>query len=385
MRLTASILSIVLAALSAGVARAAEPTLVAEFDIPSNGDPILVPLEFQGKTYAFLFDTGTSYTTFDITFQPLLGEPKSITRIPAPLSEDRQEKQIGMYYAPDASLGGISLRRGGPVMCVSLEKFRRVSGLEVHGVIGAALMQRFIVQFDFDAGKLRFLESDDGPHPDWGEQVRMRTNNRGIGYVLGMVYGELHSPFAIDTGFAGTGTVSKRVYDGLELRQKIDKTIETNIATAGGTITSQVFRMEQFELGEMDYQGLIFDKAEGENRLGLGFLSRHLATLDFANARLFLKPGRRFETSDDTDMSGLHLILEDGQVVIHSVDDPSPAKTNLLEAGDILLRLNEQPVEEMSLIQIRKLLHSEPGKTIEVIFQRGDKLFKTSFMLKRRI
>ena len=48
--------------------------VLAEFEIAKQGDPILLPVKFRGKDYLFLFDTGCSVTTFDVSLKHELRE-----------------------------------------------------------------------------------------------------------------------------------------------------------------------------------------------------------------------------------------------------------------------------------------------------------------------
>ena len=47
--------------------------VLAEFDIPTDGDMMVAPVTVAGRTYQFLIDTGCYWTVFDSALQPLLG------------------------------------------------------------------------------------------------------------------------------------------------------------------------------------------------------------------------------------------------------------------------------------------------------------------------
>jgi hypothetical protein len=49
--------------------------ILEEFDIPTDGDVMTVPVKAGDKEYRFMVDTGCNVTLFDMTLKPLLGPP----------------------------------------------------------------------------------------------------------------------------------------------------------------------------------------------------------------------------------------------------------------------------------------------------------------------
>jgi C-terminal processing protease CtpA/Prc len=131
---------------------------------------------------------------------------------------------------------------------------------------------------------------------------------------------------------------------------------------------------------------MTFDRnEENVSLLGLGFLSRHMVTFDFPNDKLYLKKGERYDQPDEVDMSGLHLLKQSNGIVVHSIDEGSPAAKAGIKPDDILRRINNVDVNTLTLSTIRRQLRSGDGKSVEIIFQRGEKGFKTTIKLKKQI
>jgi carboxyl-terminal processing protease len=77
--------------------------------------------------------------------------------------------------------------------------------------------------------------------------------------------------------------------------------------------------------------------------------------------------------------------MEDGFVKVISPIDDTPAKEAGLEAGDLIIRLDDKPVKGMTLMDAVKIMRGKPGTTIEltVVREGKDKPFKVK--IKRAI
>ncbi|NBB94368.1 MAG: PDZ domain-containing protein [Planctomycetes bacterium] len=359
------------------------PKLAAEFDIPKDGSLIVLPVTFKGKAYNFLVDTGSRYTTFDKAFAPLLGEPKGTLE---GKTADGKEMTIHICYAPNATVGPLNLKQGGPVMCVDLTELRRLSGMNVQGVIGMGLLRRFTLQFDFDAGKLRCFQPDSIKREVWGDIVAMRTAG-GTPVIRANVAGKFGTFFGIHTGYDYSGTLGRRFFMSLQTAGVIQKTARSLVgSTVDESEGSVSARIDDFRVGEFALNGLVFDKSPQEGSiLGMSFLKRFNATFDFRNSRLYLTKSHLFDAPDQQDMSGLHLVQVKTGAKVHAVDPDSPASRAGIQADDIILKLNGRWVVKMTLAEARRLLRSGDGQVVKVLFQRGEQGYETSVTLKKQI
>lgn len=365
----------------------AGPKLLCEFKIATGGRPILLPVKIAGKTYKFMMDTGASHTTFDDSLRPMLGKPRETLEV----KKSGKTHKAHTYCAPDATVGPLNLRVGGAVMCVDLSELREVTGLDIRGVIGMGMLRRYVIRIDFDRGVVQFFAAGQKPGPDWGSLVNMSLTSYGVPVIDGTFFGEFRTKPLIDTGFYPCGMISEKLFKALTFKKLIYKTVETQVMTADGNLKSTEVRVDDLLVGENHYSGLIFIKGRGANMLGLGFLSRHVVTFDFPNVKLYLKKGRNFNATDQTDMSGLHLLQKTdapsrrSRIVTHSVDAGSPAAGCGLKAGDVLEKVNGRNTSAYGLMELRELLKSSPGKKISVTVRREGKVHQAEFVLKQKI
>jgi len=328
-----------------------------------------------------LFRSGASSTTFDISLRDFLGEPK--LKRSAGKDEDGNIREFNIYYAPDAKLGKLSFLYGGTVLCVDLSALRESTGLDIRGVIGVGFMRRYMLQLDFDEGRLKFFTSGSAKQIGLGDAVGISMSNYGCPFVIGKILDKYPCSFLIDTGYPDSGTLSGDVFAKLIDLGKISAITRSATGPDGDSRTTTAARMSELKLGANNYKDLIFERSPRGNILGLDFLSRHVVTLDFPNLQMYLKTGREFEKIDHSDMSGLHLLRKTSGVIVHSVDKESPAATVGIKPGDIIVKIGDKSARKCSLIELRNILRTQEGKTVEIEFKHIGKIQKTTITLKK--
>jgi S1-C subfamily serine protease len=151
---------------------------------------------------------------------------------------------------------------------------------------------------------------------------------------------------------------------------------------------SKVGAVKQMAIEGLNYTNLhatyIHNPAD-PSHLGLGFFRRHNVTFDFANQILYLEPSQGFSTPDKEDMSGLHLLRQDGITFVYSVDENSPAFVGGIKPNDVIKLVNGQNASSLTLKTIRRALQSHDGDRVELQVRRGNDLLNFEFTLKQTI
>ena len=369
---------------------------LCEFNIGKQSHaPLIVPITLEGKTYRFLIDTGAIMTLFHEPLRPLLGKPKQSVK----MKIGGKDQVFRMYYAPEAKMGKIELVYGGPVLCMDLTAQREALGVKIDGVIGTYLLCRYVMQIDPDAGRLTFYESTLGERPEWGDRVRLVGNQRGrvmLPVFLPQIEGKgADQPnvtaLLLDTGFFETAQFATEIFDHFATAQpKFSKPVTTMIDDGSGALETSTMRGLSFQTAgknsrAMGYEQLVVSKARRGNRLGLPWIRRHIATIDFLNTCMYLKKAKGFASPDEIDMSGLTLSgTTDGITVTHVAAKSAGAKAGL-KVGDVILKVSGQRVAAAHLPSFRNLLRSKDGAKHELVFRRGKKGYKTTIQLKRQV
>ncbi len=376
--LLVSLSGCVSAARNGDVCSPAPCQVVEEFDIPNDPDCLLVPVTLAGRRLWFVVDTGAAVTVVDQPLRPFVG--RRVGKGHAPTAGE--DIQIELYDPPKAFLGKLDLREGGPVACVDQTMCSYIAGRSIAGFIGMGLLKRYVLQLDFDNGKLRLLAPVAGVRKEWGTPVDLFPGTGGLPYVRGKV-SDAEVAFIVDTGANGSGGLESRLFDRF-IAGSEEKLVEVLVSTVAGTSSTAKGRLPLLALGENRYSSLLFRNSR-HSLLGLAFLSRHCVTLDFPNRLMYLKRGRLFERPDESNMSGLGILRIHGKTLAWVVDKASPSESAGIRSKDEIVAVNGVEAGGLDLWGIRRLLRSGDGKLINMTIKRGERVFDVSFRLKRRL
>jgi hypothetical protein len=142
------------------------------------------------------------------------------------------------------------------------------------GFLGMDCMRHYCVQFDFEAGEVRFLEPDALKPSELGKAFPLTFTREGCPLLpKGSLLGQ--EVALIDTGFDGDGALRPKLFR---------RAIREQSAQPNGEKHQRLSKCVWEGNGYTD-----LSVAEAENTLGLGFLARHLVTFDFPRRIVYLK------------------------------------------------------------------------------------------------
>lgn len=224
-----------------------------------------------GETAMFMVDTGSPITIVDEAFATKLG--KQVGVMPVNFVGHHQQR-AGIYAAPRLLVGNVPLSTGGYVACTHLRK-------HFQGILGMDVLQDYCIQFDFTAGKMRFLDSAETNVASWGKMYPMTLSTTGPN-------NQFIRPIIHQAGFFGNNT-NLVIDTGCHVDGLVNK------GESGEVIGAWLFSFlgfGRFHSGVWDgeaYSHLKVAPVDHVNVLGLRFLARHLMTLDFPNQKMYLK------------------------------------------------------------------------------------------------
>jgi predicted aspartyl protease len=357
---------------------AARAQVIAEFDIPKGpGLPIIRLTPENGRPDYFLLDTGFSRCAVDARRFPGLRFQQR-----EKLATTGGTSDVALHDPPDYSVGPIRIADLSSVVVMDLAGISRAAGRPLAGIIGLDALTPFVLQLDPDDGRVRLMKSDAADHPEWGRRLPMTAAKPGVVTVRASIAGQA-ADFMVDTGAVPTAYVPAWWMDQLARRSK---TLALGSMTANGIAANRCVRAGDFAVAEAKYPDpVVFESQSTRPILGLGFLARHVTTLDFPNGSLYLKDGKRFAAADQHDMSGLGLVRDDGQTVVFSLQPDSPAVAAGFQKGDVIVQIDGRDAAEYDLAQIRQLLASEDGKALRIGVTRGNATQQLTIRLQRAI
>ena len=347
--------------------------VLAEIDVPKLGDRLSVPIESDGRSLIYILDTGATRTcvakSIAAKWQPIRHEP---------LHALTETVQVPIYERPEAeSFAGMVLRRRTELYAQDFRSISDFTGIEIDGVLGMNDLKRFVIQIDFDNGKLRILRS---AARELGEKFRL-SSKRGCP-TIDIRVNELEIDANIDTGASSDVLLTANRFDQLVEQKQIIIGVSTQIATATGVATvSKGTLQNKMSLGSFEHSGCRVTKTQF-NAVGLGYLSRFVVTFDFPHEAMYLKPGKAYDRPAYHDALGVGVLFQNKQIVVSDVNSNSPAEDAAIQQGDVLKQIDGKDTTNLSLFEIRRRF-CQDGKRLKLQFEREGKLRDVTITLRK--
>ena len=181
--------------------------------------------------------------------------------------------------------------------------------------------------------------------------------------------------------------INKSLFSGIFLGIAVGlaSTLSLNaFAKSNGTLPlsqlkkfSEVYaRIKRDYVEEVDDKKLITDAISGM----LSGLDPHSAYLD-KTAFADLREG----TSGEYGGLGIEVGIEDGFIKVIAPIDDTPAQRAGLKSGDLIIRLNDKSIKDMSINDAVKIMRGKPGEPIDLLVIREGESKRLKFTIKRAV
>ena len=339
---------------------------------------IILPVKIQDETYDFIFDTGSTLTVLDTSFEKRLGTPLNLN---LPTQMPSGAMQLGYYNPIDIHLGPFNLKTKLPYLTLDMIFPGKALGHRIDGVIGMSFIHQYTWELNFDNGHLKVSDAQfSSSGVSFDATVDITPTPRGMA-TINVELANRQIPFIIDTGDTGTGSLTPDTIDYLVNKNQLISVASDTYVDATGIQARRRVRVKSITISDLEYRGLLMHESQ-YNAVGLGFLQRHRLILDFPNKKLYLQMGLKSLKVDQEDKSGLKIINDNGKLVILAVHGQSPAAAAGIDIGDIITALNDQPVTGSDLTHIRETLRGMSDKSIRLAIQRKGQTIEKRFQLK---
>jgi hypothetical protein len=250
------------------------PRLPADVTINKNagrGDHLFVTLRLEdGRSLPFSVDTGSPVTLIDTSLEPQLG--RRFGTMPVGMV-GHGKKASGLYAAPRLSVGEVPLMTGSNIFAYPFK--------QPGGILGMDCLTHYCIQLDFQAGEMRFLDSDGLNTADLGKAFPIRL-------VHTAAKGEIALPMIQHTGLFGADT-NLLIDTGCRIDGLTSKGAVFKVAWAWFLSLFGAGRLHACVWDGDTYRNIKLVPVDHANVLGLRFLARHLVTLDFPKHTIYLK------------------------------------------------------------------------------------------------
>ncbi len=358
-----TILAIALVSTCAPVAKA-ESDVAETFPLLPCSDGLVVPAQCSGADLLVLLDTGLTGCILDTSFIRMLGPSVDQVLAQTPTGIET----LRLYAPPSMRIGSLSVSGSAPVACIDLAPLRLASGHDVRGLIGMSFLQDYVLSIRPDEQLVTISSALLEEPSDLGSRVRMSAATRGVPKIEALVSGTDVWFFTVDTGMTAFGTMSASLYERLHAGGGIETLGSVEAFVASGASQFDFGILDSLAVGPTVIRGPEFVGSQSSG-LGLDFLFRFDATLDFQNGWLFLRRNSFSETPAPRTDHRLAIQAAPEGPMIRSWSSEEDIEGPTPQAGDLIRRANGVDIAGLSLACVREALASRPAQpnTLEVL------------------
>jgi hypothetical protein len=344
----------------------------------------------------FIFDTGASSSIINARLVKELG-----LRVQGKENGIATGGSIEVELIPGVSfaLPGVKVFNQ-TVASLPLDDLSTVAGRAISGIIGYDFIKQFVVELDYGAKTINLYAPASYKYSGSGDTLPIKFIN-GKPFVSASFTPEgrraITGTFLIDTGADGALNLNSPFVRAHQLLDSTSKVKQANLGGMGGTSRSITTRAQKIQFGRFAISSPLvsFSQAtEGSEALadydgvlGGEIFRRFKLILDYSRRRIIFEPNAHLPEPVEEDMSGIEITADGADFktfVIGEVAANSPAAAAGLQEDDELTAINNRPVSEFSLDQIRQMFRQE-GKEYLLRVKRGEKALQVKIKLKRLI
>lgn len=275
-------------------------------------------------------------------------------------------------------IGAATLRDQDFVVLPIGSGFGMAEGVNIDGMFGPAVPERFLTAIDYARGTLTLaLQGSIAPA---GAVVPFFFD--GTIPVVPVTIDGVAAHADLDTGNRGQlFLTSPFLASHSTLAAKATTANAVTGFGIGGPSFGRLGRIDVLQIGPYALQRVVGDFATQttgatadpftDANVGGGAWDRFVLTLDYPNERIYLAPNERYGTPFTTDRSGLFLIDYHDSIVVLGVTDGTPAAAAGLHKGDTVVSVNGSSATSYTLAELRELFMSAPGTNVVLHVRSG--------------
>ncbi len=330
---------------------------------------ILVPISINGsKPLDFVLDTGAPITavvetanTKDISLS--FGQEVNV-------GGAGQGKSVTAKLVPESNvyIGGVGID-GLTALWLpmgAVPYFEDEKDAYFDGIIGHDLLNRYSVLIDQDRQMLTLYSNEDMPEltSPWQKLDLIFENQHP--YVNAALDGQTEVKLLLDTGSTAALSLTPSSHE------KIDWPTEYYVSESQGLSGVEEERnalRSSLSLASHSVKNFITSYSDGWNEansqgiLGNTVLNQFNVWFDYANSQIWLKPRNNDKPSLLADRSGIKLLpmADKGAKLIKIYPDSNANKIGLKE-GDVIVKVNNQPIDRNNFDALNDLLKSKSAQ-----------------------
>ena len=385
-------------ALVFALSQAAAPALVTRIPVEISNNHVYVKVLAGDRPLDFVLDTGAGRSPLDLGVATSLG---------ARVTKAHEVRGAG---AGSAAGGAIQPRRitvAGTSIDVNVTTavdFARMTpreGRAIEGILGFDFIRRFVVAIDYVNSEVRLYDQRDFKYDGPGVSVPLAfaEGHPTIDASITLADKEtIKGRFVIDVGSALALSLVKPFVDRHRLRERAGPTLRRRSGGGvGGPAEAEIGRVASLNIAGLtltapvthmynEGAGVFTANPHWVGNIGGEVLRRFTVFFDYERKRTILEPHARTGEPFEADMSGANMMLgnEPGELLVDAVVAGSAAADAGLVSGDVVVAVDDQPVQPRTLLDLRARFRRD-GETVTLTVLRAGARVPISFKTRRLV
>lgn len=316
---------------------------------------LIIPVEIEGNTYRFLFDTGAP-NLISHSLREVI-ETKMINSIDVKDAND-QKQPLDVVVIPLLSLGEVSFKNAPAIVNDAKSNFL-FECLEIDGIIGSNLLRKSIVQIDSKRKRLILSDNDDAMSLQGLDHLEMALDgNQSSPYIWINLSGtgKAREQVLFDTGAEGFYDLSFNSFKKLnELGAFSHVGQATGFKGLGLFGVSEPTMHYRVQIPFIELLGTTFSNVISistpakKSRLGADIFQHGKVTLNFKEHKFYFEPYEKNVNLQES-VWAFNPTVQDGELVVGLVWDDELIEQ--LSPGDKVLQINELKTDSIDICDL---------------------------------
>ncbi len=337
-------------------------------------------------TLNFILDTGSSGISLDSTTVDYLGmQPVPTERTIRGIAGIRK---VSFLYNQSLHFPGLTIDS----LNFHINDYSiltAVYGERIDGIIGYAVISRYIMKLDYDSLRLTFYTNGTIRYPRGGYLLKPAINMLVTQPLRVRDNRTVSSRFLFDLGAGLNMLLSRDFANDSNIIHKKRKRWVKEGEGLGGKIDMELTVIKEVKLGPYKFRNVpvfVFDDEYNVTSypymgglIGNDILRRFNVILNYSNGDIYLLPNSHFKDLFDYSYSGVELYLIQGLILIGDIARGSPAEAAGLKEMDQVLAVNKNFSQNLNQYKIAMQV---PNEKIKLVIRRDGVIMEIEFKVK---
>lgn len=264
-----------------------------------------------------------------------------------------------------------------------------VYGEKIDGIIGFAVLSRYIVKLDYDKMLVTFSTNGTIRYPRGGYLLKPTFNQLVTQPLRVKDDATINSRFLFDLGAGLCMLFSKEFAEDSSLLHKKRKRWVKQGEGLGGKIDMELTVIKEVKVGPYKFRKVpvfVFDDEYNVTSypymgglIGNDIMRRFNVIMNYQKGDIYITPNQHYSESFDYSYSGVELYLIDGAILAGDIAKGSPAEAAGLQEGDEVLGINKNFSQNLNQY---KIALQTPNEKVKVIFRRNGVIMEIEFKVQ---